>query len=170
MPSSSGPLPAHGAKLAAVDLTARREGRLAEVLFRGLCAVAVYAPLIVLVWLLSDVVRTGIGRIDWDFITAAPSRMAGRAGIYPALMGSLWLITLTALIALPLGVGAAVYLEEYGKGSRLAGWIEINIANLAGVPSIIYGLLGLELFVHQAGIVLENTFLQRKLQSLQEKG
>ncbi len=147
MSSSSRQMPAQGHKLAAVSLTARREGRITEVLFRGLCAVAVYAPLLVLGWLLFDIVSTGVGRIDWDFLTAAPSRMADRAGIYPALMGSLWLITLTALIALPLGVGAAVYLEEYGKRSRLATVVEIAIANLAGVPSIIYGMLGLGLFV-----------------------
>ncbi len=147
MSSTSRSMPAQGHKLVAVSLTARRDGRITEVLFRGLCAVAVYAPLLVLGWLLFDIVSTGVGRIDWDFLTAAPSRMAGRAGIYPALMGSLWLITLTALIALPLGVGAAIYLEEYGKRSRLATVVEIAIANLAGVPSIIYGMLGLGLFV-----------------------
>ena len=147
MSSTSRSMPAQGHKLVAVSLTARRDGRITEVLFRGLCAVAVYAPLLVLGWLLYDIVSTGVGRIDWDFLTAAPSRMAGRAGIYPALMGSLWLITLTALIALPLGVGAAIYLEEYGKRSRLAMVVEIAIANLAGVPSIIYGMLGLGLFV-----------------------
>ena len=147
MSSTSRSMPAQGHKLVAVSLSARRDGRITEVLFRGLCAVAVYAPLLVLGWLLYDIVSTGVGRIDWDFLTAAPSRMAGRAGIYPALMGSLWLITLTALIALPLGVGAAIYLEEYGKRSRLAMVVEIAIANLAGVPSIIYGMLGLGLFV-----------------------
>ena len=129
------------------SLTARREGKAAEVGFRWLCALAVYVPLAILIWLLTDVVRTGIGRIDWAFLTSPPSRAAGRAGVYPALMGSLWLITLTALIALPLGVGAAVYLEEYGRRSRLATVVEIAIANLAGVPSIIYGMLGLGLFV-----------------------
>jgi phosphate transport system permease protein len=76
-----------------------------------------------------------------------PSRRAEQAGILPALVGSVYVIALTALIAVPLGVGAAVYLEEFGTQRRLARIVEINIANLAGVPSIIYGLLGLGLFV-----------------------
>jgi phosphate transport system permease protein len=139
------------------SLTARREGRVAEVVFRWVCTFATWAPLAILVWLLSDVVATGVGRLDWDFLTAAPSRVAGRAGIYPALMGSLWLIVLTAAISLPIGVGAAVYLEEYGRRSRLATVIEIAIANLAGVPSIIYGMLGLGLFVR--GLALGETVL-----------
>jgi|JI10StandDraft_1071094.scaffolds.fasta_scaffold204922_2 phosphate transport system permease protein len=139
--------PDHARPPARIDLTARRDGRVTEIVFRWVCALAVYVPLAILVWLLSDVVATGVARLDWDFLTAPPSRVAGRAGIYPALMGSLWLITLTAVIALPIGVGAAVYLEEYGKRSRLATVVEIAIANLAGVPSIIYGMLGLGLFV-----------------------
>ena len=74
------------------------------------------------------------------------------AGILPALVGSVYVIGLTGIIALPLGVGAAIYLEEYGTDSWLAQIIEVNIANLAGVPSIIYGLLGLELFVRASGM------------------
>ncbi|HVV85250.1 MAG TPA: phosphate ABC transporter permease PstA [Kofleriaceae bacterium] len=130
-----------------VSLTGRRKGRIAELAFRTLCAIAAYAPLAILAWLLADVAATGLGRIDWAFLTSPPSRMAGRAGIYPALMGSLWLIVLTAVVSLPIGIGAAVYLEEYGNRSRLASVLEVAIANLAGVPSIIYGLLGLGLFV-----------------------
>jgi phosphate transport system permease protein len=80
-----------------------------------------------------------------------PSRRPAEAGIYPALIGTLYLITLTAVLALPIGIAAAIYLEEYGRGNRLARIIEINIANLAGVPSIIYGLLGLGLFVRTLG-------------------
>jgi phosphate transport system permease protein len=97
--------------------------------------------------LLYDVARDGLGRLSWQFLTSYPSRRAAQAGILPALVGSIYVIGLTALIALPLGVGAAIYLEEYGTQGRLAKVIEINIANLAGVPSIIYGLLGLGLFV-----------------------
>ena len=97
--------------------------------------------------LLYDVARDGLGRLSWQFLTSYPSRRAAQAGILPALVGSIYVIGLTALIALPLGVGAAIYLEEYGTQGRLAKLIEINIANLAGVPSIIYGLLGLGLFV-----------------------
>jgi phosphate transport system permease protein len=97
--------------------------------------------------LLYDITRDGLGRLSWQFLTSYPSRRASEAGILPALVGSLYVIVLTALIAVPLGVGAAIYLEEYERRGRLARIIEINIANLAGVPSIIYGLLGLGLFV-----------------------
>ena len=103
--------------------------------------------LAVLAVLLIDVARDGLGRLSWQFLTSFPSRRAESAGIYAALTGSLYVILLTALIAIPLGVGSAIYLEEYGRRGRLSRLIEINIANLAGVPSIIYGLLGLALFV-----------------------
>ena len=132
---------------APLPITARRRGRAAEVAFRVVCTLAAYAPLAILAWLLLDVALTGVARLDWQFLTSAPSRVADRAGIYPALMGSIWLIGLTAVIALPIGVAAAIYLEEYGGRGRLAGAVEVAIANLAGVPSIIYGLLGLGLFV-----------------------
>jgi phosphate transport system permease protein len=131
-----------------IDMTARREGVWAEFVFVWLCRFAVFAPLVVLVWLLGKVIPQGAGRIDLDFLLEAPSQLdAATGGIWPALMGSLWLITLTAAISLPIGVGAAVFLEEYGKRSKLATMVEIAIANLAGVPSIIYGMLGLGLFV-----------------------
>jgi phosphate transport system permease protein len=133
-------------------LDARREGRLAETVFVWVARFAVWAPLVVLAWLLFHVFADGLGRLDTAFITDPPSRFAASAGIYPALMGSLWLIVLTILIALPIGVGAAIYLEEYGRTSRIAGIVEVAIANLAGVPSIIYGLLGLGVFVRFAGL------------------
>lgn len=94
-----------------------------------------------------DVLRKGIGRINWDFLTNLPSRFPEKAGIFTALLGTCWILILTALIAIPLGVGAGLYLEEYGKRNRFAAILEINITNLAGIPSIIYGLLGLEVFV-----------------------
>jgi phosphate transport system permease protein len=134
------------------SLLRRRDGVVAEIAFVWLARFAVFAPLIVLGWLLGGLAIDGLGRIDWAFITELPSRKAERAGIWPALMGSLWLITLTAAIALPVGVAAAIYLEEYGRQSRIAGVVEVAIANLAGVPSIIYGMLGLGLFVRFAGL------------------
>ena len=97
--------------------------------------------------LLYDIVHDGLGRISWQFITSYPSRNAAQAGILAALVGSIYVVGLTAAIAVPLGVGAAIHLEEYGGRGRLSRLIEVNIANLAGVPSIIYGLLGLGLFV-----------------------
>jgi phosphate transport system permease protein len=101
--------------------------------------------------LVADVLADGVGRISWQFLTSFPSRRAALAGIYPALAGSVWVIGMTAAIAVPIGVGAAIFLEEYEREGRLARLIEINIANLAGVPSIIYGLLGLGLFVRAMG-------------------
>jgi phosphate transport system permease protein len=125
----------------------RTDKRRAESAFIAACWVAVALPLLVLAALLLDVASDAAGRLDWAFITSYPSRKAELAGIFPALVGSVYLIGLTTAIALPIGVGAAIFLEEYGKKSRLAGLIEVNIANLAGVPSVIYGLLGLGLFV-----------------------
>ena len=130
----------------------RAGGNLGERLFVLCCLLAVVLPLLLLAVLIGDVLVDAVGRISWDFITGYPSRRAERAGILPALAGSVLLISLTAVLALPVGVGAAVYLEEYGKRSKLAGFIEINIANLAGVPSVIYGLLGLGLFVRALGL------------------
>ena len=108
--------------------------------------------IIMLAIFLINIIVDGIGRIDWDFIKNLPSRKAENAGIYTALMGTLWILVLTAIIAIPIGVAAGIYLEEYGKKSRLANILEINITNLAGIPSIIYGILGLEVFVRTAGL------------------
>ncbi len=102
----------------------------------------------VLATLLVDIFVDGIGRLSLNFLTSLPSRFPFRAGIFTALIGSIYVITLTALLAIPVGIATAIYLEEYAnKRGRWARLIEINIANLAGVPSIIYGLLGLGLFV-----------------------
>lgn len=97
--------------------------------------------------LLYDVIHDGAGRLSWQFLTNISSRFPAQAGILPALVGSFYVISLTAALAIPFGVAAAVHLEEYGGRGRISRLIEINIANLAGVPSIIYGLLGLGLFV-----------------------
>jgi phosphate transport system permease protein len=94
----------------------------------------------------------GVGRIDWDFITSLPSRFPDKAGIYTAMMGSVWILVLTAIFAFPIGVGAAIYLEEYLTKNKFANILEINISNLAGVPSIIYGLLGLQIFARTIGL------------------
>lgn len=103
--------------------------------------------LIVLMTLLVNVTVDGLPRLSWDFLTSYPSRRPAEAGILSAWVGTAWLMALTAVIAFPLGVAAATYLEEYSRRNWMTGFIEINIANLAGVPSIIYGLLGLGLFV-----------------------
>jgi phosphate transport system permease protein len=124
-----------------------RRSRFSEHLFYVVALSAVLLPLLVLLVLLWGVAASGSERLSWDFITSFPSRKPQLAGILPGLLGSFYLMLLTGLIALPLGVGAAIHLEEYSKRSWLTRLIEINIANLAGVPSIVYGLLGLDLFV-----------------------
>jgi phosphate transport system permease protein len=115
--------------------------------FQALCLLAMVIPLLLLAVLLIDVVQDAWPRLTWTFLTSYPSRMPAQAGILSPLVGSACMMVLTALMAIPLGVGAAVYLEEYAPPNRLTYLIELNISNLAGVPSIIYGLLGLELFV-----------------------
>jgi len=102
--------------------------------------------------LLIDVFLNGIGKLDWQFITSFPSRKPEEAGILSALVGSAYLMALTGLAAFPIGVGTALYLEEYAKDHWFSRLAEVNIANLAGVPSILYGLLGLELFVRSMGL------------------
>jgi phosphate transport system permease protein len=109
--------------------------------------VATSIGLIVLAALLIDTVVDSLPRLSWGFITSFPSTRAVAAGILPALIGTLWLLVLTTLVAFPLGVGAGIYLEEYAKDNLFTRAIEINISNLAAVPSIIYGLLGLQVFV-----------------------
>jgi phosphate transport system permease protein len=119
----------------------------------GVFAVLVFGAtiigLIVLAALMVDIAIDGLPRLSWQFISSYPSQILPQtAGIYPALIGSLWLLVLTGLISVPLGIGAAVYLEEYATDTWLNRVVEINISNLAGVPSIIYGLLGLGIFVN----------------------
>src|SRR5688572_13884462 len=121
--------------------------RFIDAAFRWFALAALCLALAALAALVYSVLADGAGRLSWQFLTSYPSRRASAAGIYPALAGSIIVILLTAAFALPIGVAAAVYLEEYGTRSRLAHLIEINISNLAAVPSIIYGLLGLGLFV-----------------------
>ena len=99
--------------------------------------------------LLADLLIDGLGRLDWAFLTSFPSRFAARAGIYSSWVGTLLIMLVTACTAVPLGVAAGVYLEEYARKNWLTSLIEINIANLAGVPSIIYGLMALGLLVYQ---------------------
>ena len=108
--------------------------------------------LMALITLLYDIIRDGAPRLSWQFLTSIPSRRAGNAGIYTALIGSIYVIGLTAVLAVPFGIAAAIHLEEYGGKGPVSRLIEINISNLAGVPSIIYGLLGLGLFVRAMGM------------------
>jgi phosphate transport system permease protein len=130
----------------------RRRRILTEGRFAALCLLALLLPLVLLAILFGSALWQALPRLDWEFLSSFPSRRAATAGILPALVGSAWLMVLTAALAIPVGLGAAVYLEEYARPSRLTSLIELNISNLAGVPSIIYGLLGLEIFVRVMGL------------------
>ncbi|MBV1923523.1 MAG: phosphate ABC transporter permease PstA [Flavobacteriaceae bacterium] len=124
-----------------------QKNRLKDQLFKFWGIFCTLIGLVLLFVFIGDILIDGISRIDWKFLTDLPSRKAEKSGIYTALMGSIWILLLTTLISFPIGVAAAIYLEEYANKNRFSSILEINISNLAGVPSIIYGLLGLEVFV-----------------------
>ena len=115
--------------------------------FVVLCVAATLFGILSLTALLVYVFYDAVGWINWHFLTSPPSRFPEKAGVYPMLIGSIFVVALVAIFSLPLGVGAAVYLEEYSKKNIFKKIIETNIANLAGIPSIVYGLLGLGFFV-----------------------
>ena len=115
--------------------------------FHALCLLAVGIALGMLAVLLIYLLVQGVTRIDWEFLTSFPSRHPEEAGIQSALLGSIYLVIIAGVSAFVLGVGAAIYLEEYAGQHWIHRIVQINIANLAGVPSIVYGLLGLEIFV-----------------------
>ncbi len=120
--------------------------------FTALVFAATLIGLAVLGVLLVDVGRQGVPVLSWHFFTSLGSADAENAGFLPAILGSLWLLGIVLIVAVPVGIAAAVYLEEYANDNWLNRLIEINISNLAGVPSIIYGLLGLGVFVYIFGL------------------
>lgn len=115
--------------------------------FRIMCATVTWTGVAIIALLLFQVSYEGIHWLDFQFLSSFPSRFPEKAGIKSSLYGTMWLISTTALISVPMGVAAAVYLEEYAKKNSFNRFIEINISNLAGVPSIVYGILGLVIFV-----------------------
>jgi phosphate transport system permease protein len=123
-----------------------------EKALKGLSGLATFAVVVALVLLLADVLTDGIGHIDRTFFESFASRFPERAGIRAALAGTFWILILTAGLAIPVAVGAAIYLEEYAPRGWITRVVQANIATLAGVPSIVYGLLGLGLFVHAMGL------------------
>ncbi|MEK7757033.1 MAG: phosphate ABC transporter permease PstA [Planctomycetota bacterium] len=120
--------------------------------FAALCLLATLVGLVVLMVLLTDVFQKSQGWLDTQFLTSFPSRRPEKAGILSALAGSIWLVGITAIISFPVGVAAAIYLEEYAPQNWVTSLIQTNLANLAGVPSIVYGLLGLAVFVRALGL------------------
>lgn len=125
-------------------LTSRR---VKNALFSLLAFAAILISMVTLAGLLVDLVGRGGSSLDSQFLTSSPSRIPAKAGILPALIGTLWVTILVALITFPIGIGAAIYLEEYAGRGRIARLLKINISNLAGVPSIVYGIFGLAIFV-----------------------
>ena len=126
--------------------------KIANALFGMLAFLAIFASLVTLVALLIDVVARGGSSVDLQFFTSAPSRIPAKAGILPALVGTLWVTTLVAIMTFPIGVAAAIYLEEYAGRGRWSRLLRINISNIAGVPSSVYGIFGLALFVRLLGL------------------
>ena len=116
-------------------------------IYAGVFMFATLAGVVVLATLLVRILATGLGNLDWSFISSFPSRIPERAGILSALMGTLWVMGFTFLLSVPIGVGTALYLEQYAPKNRLTDIVQTNISNLAGVPSIVYGILGLTVFV-----------------------
>lgn len=115
--------------------------------FKEIALLTSVISILILAFFLGGIFLKGYRWLDWQFLTGAPSRFPEKAGILPALIGSVWLVALTAAFSIPLGIAAAIYLEEYSKKGVLSDLINLNISNLAGVPSIIYGIIGLAVFV-----------------------
>lgn len=146
-----------GGPPSAFERRRHRKGRI----FAVLAFLATLVGVVALAVLLVDVLVDGTGALSWDFINSFASRIPERAGIKAALVGSIWILVLTALIAFPLSVAAAIYLEEYAPKHWFTRLIQLNIANLAGVPSIVYGILGLTVFVR--ALALERSILSGAL-------
>jgi len=127
--------------------------KMKNTLFHGLLMAATGFGIVVLALLLYEVLKTGLGWLDWQFLSSLPSRFPKKAGIISALAGSIWVIGITTALAFPIGVGTAIYLEEYTRPKHwMNRLVQLNISNLAGVPSIVYGILGLTVFVRLMGM------------------
>ncbi len=116
-------------------------------IFNIACAAFTWIGVVTLLVLIFHIGKQGYKWVDWQFLTSFPSRFPEKAGIKSAFWGTLWLMGFTAAFSIPVGVGAALYLEEFASKGKLNRLVEINISNLAGVPSIVYGILGLVIFV-----------------------
>ena len=130
-------------------------------IFAKFCGLVTWLGTALLLVLLWQIFSDGLRWLDIDFLRSFPSRFPERAGILSALAGTLWLISLVAIIAIPVGVATAIYIEEFGGKGKLVKIIDINISNLAGVPSIVYGIIGLTLFVR--GLQLERSLISGAL-------
>ena len=149
MSATSTPAPAIGAVGRWEPRLMRR--RVIGTIFYGACLASIAILLLTLILILWDVLWQGVPWLDAQFLTGVPSRKPQQAGVFPALIGSIQVVVITGLLAFPVGVGAAIYLAEYAGNSRLTRALRTNISNLSGVPSVIYGIFGLALFVRVLG-------------------
>lgn len=129
-----------------------KKNRLKDSVFKYYGIMSTFIGLIMLAVFIIIILQTGLSRLNLDFITSLPSRFPARAGIYTALMGTAWMLMLTIIFSVTLGVLAGIYLEEYAKKGLFSRLLEINISNLVGVPSVIYGILGLAFFNRALGL------------------
>lgn len=130
----------------------RSAAKIKDKVFKIVALAFTVIALLSLVLLIGDILIKGLARVNWSFLVNLPSRHAEQAGIFTALAGMVSLLVFTMITAIPIGILSGIYLEEYGKDSWLARFVEVNISNLAGVPSVIYGILGLQLFVRTSGL------------------
>lgn len=121
-------------------------------IFKNLFLFATLLCLLFLIVLFYRILSQGLPHLDWHFLNALPSRKPENAGIYTALNGTLWMMAVVVPVTMILGIGTAIYLEEYAKDNKFTTFIRVNISNLAGVPSVVYGLLGLTIFVRALGL------------------
>ena len=139
-----------GIKLRATGAVARRQA-----LSRGSRWVLLGASLLgvaILAFLVYDTLNTGASRLSWDFLTSYPSRFAEQAGLRSSILGSAWIMGATVLLAFPVALGTAIWIEEFAPRNPILTIVKLNLANLAAVPSIIYGILGLAIFVRFFGL------------------
>jgi len=128
--------------------TGVKSKRLEEILGFVLLRVCMGLVGLALIIILYDIARKGAGAISWEFLTSMPRKGMTEGGILPAIVGTILVTMITAILAVPLGIGCAIYLNEYAKDNKLTRFVRLSIRNLAGVPSIVYGLFGVALFVH----------------------
>lgn len=127
--------------------TISRRRKLTEQAGRLALATGAFLSLAILAWLLAMIAVRALPGLRWGFLSSFPSSNPAIAGILPAIVGTMWLGILSMLVAIPLGVGAAIYLNEFARPGPLTSILRASIANLAGVPSVVFGILGLALFV-----------------------
>ncbi len=132
-------------------MTLKQKRIFLDKIFSYFCRITTYASILILFLLLFHIVKAGASWLDWQLITSFPSRHASKAGIKSGLFGSLYLVAVTIIFSVPIGIGTAIYLQEYAKKNKITQLIKLNISNLAGMPSIIYGLIGLAIFVRFLG-------------------